>query len=222
MNILSTTLQILSITEKMLFLVQIRLRLLFFSPKKDFLLRFKNKSGGGNGSRGQCVGSNKAKWLNACAPASGRCGLEAQLGYLLAVWHHTCTHFSSCVNPLTWNDGKGNEARGKAPSTPTWWDDNCSPYFMASVSQARVTKSSPWLISGTTNKYPKTQPPGQGSVLSVFLHLPLAQDNEMQSSPILTSQLVPYPQIRPSPPLWGSAIRGCCLRDIMFPLACHH
>lgn len=34
MNILSTTLQILSITEKMLFLVQIRLRLLFFPPQK--------------------------------------------------------------------------------------------------------------------------------------------------------------------------------------------
>lgn len=86
MNILSTTLQFLSITEKMLFLVQIRLRLLFFFfPKKDFLLLFKNKSGGGNGSRGQCVGSSKAKWLNACAPESGRCGLEAQLGYLLAV-----------------------------------------------------------------------------------------------------------------------------------------
>ena len=139
MNILSTTLQFLSITEKLLFLVQIRLRLPF--SQKRLSPRFKNKSGGGNGSRGQCVGSNKAKWLNACAPESGRCGLEAQLGYLLAVWHHTCTHFSSCANLLTWNDGKGNEARGKALSTPTWWDNNCSPYdrsthFMASVSQA--------------------------------------------------------------------------------------
>lgn len=37
MNILSTTLQFLSITEKMLFLVQIRLKLLFyFFPKKTF------------------------------------------------------------------------------------------------------------------------------------------------------------------------------------------
>ena len=72
----------------MLFLVQIRLRLLFFFPKKDFLLLFKNKSGGGNGSRGQCVGSSKAKWLNACAPESGRCGLEAQL-------------LTGCVTPYT-------------------------------------------------------------------------------------------------------------------------
>lgn len=94
MNILSTTLQILSITEKMLFLVQIRLRLL--SQKKTFS-RFKNKSGGGNGSRrGQCVGSNKAKWLNACAHLADVTGGPT---WLLAVWHHTCTHFSSCKTP---------------------------------------------------------------------------------------------------------------------------
>lgn len=200
MNILSTTLQILSITEKMLFLVQIRLRLLFF-----FFPHKKTFSYGLKISRVVVMEAEVSAW-EAIRPNGLMLvlqHLEAQLGYLLAVWHHTCTHFPSCVNPLTWNDGKGNEARGKAPSTPTWWDDNCSPYFMASVSQARVTKSSPWLISGTTNKYPKTQPPGQGSVLSVFLHLPLTQDNEMQSSPILTSQLEPYPQIRPSPPLWG-------------------
>lgn len=63
---------------------KVEITFLLFS-KKDFLLWFKNKSGGGNGSRGQCVGSNKAKWLNAYAPESGRCGLEDQLGYLLAV-----------------------------------------------------------------------------------------------------------------------------------------
>lgn len=58
------------------------MRLLF--PKKDFPTA-KNKSVVVAGSRVSAVGSNKAKWLNACAPASGRCGLEAQLGYLLAV-----------------------------------------------------------------------------------------------------------------------------------------
>ena len=117
MNILSTTLVSFRNQENVI-LGPDKVEITFFFPKKDFLLLFQNKSGGDNGSRGQCVGSSKAKWLNACAPESGRCGLEAQLGYLLAVWHRTRTHSSSCVNPLTWNDGKGNEGRGKALSTP--------------------------------------------------------------------------------------------------------
>ena len=94
-------------------------------------------------------------------------------------------------------------------------------HFMASVSQARVTKSSPWLISGTTNKYPKTQPPGHGSVSSVFLHLPLTQDNGDTVFSHPNQPVGASPTNKAKPTSLGSAIRGCCLRDIMFPLACH-
>ena len=83
------------------------------------------------------------------------------------------------------------------------------------------SKNLPWLISRTTNKYPKTQPPGHGSISLISFPSPSSNPRRdaVFSHPNQPVGASPTNKAKPTSP--GSAIRGCCLRDVMFPLACH-